>query len=44
MATVVCATKLPPAGVYQDSTGPLIVEELSRHGFVVTGPVVVPDG
>jgi molybdenum cofactor synthesis domain-containing protein len=43
-ATVVCASNRAAAGVYEDTTGPLIVEALARLGFDVTGPVVVPDG
>jgi molybdenum cofactor synthesis domain-containing protein len=43
-ATVVCASNRAAAGVYEDTTGPVIVEALTRLGFDVTGPVVVPDG
>jgi molybdenum cofactor synthesis domain-containing protein len=43
-ATVVCASNRAAAGVYEDTTGPLIVEALTDLGFEVTGPVVVPDG
>lgn len=43
-ATVVCASNRAAAGVYEDTTGPLIVDALTRLGFDVTGPVVVPDG
>jgi molybdenum cofactor synthesis domain-containing protein len=43
-ATVVCASNRAAAGVYEDSTGPLIVEALAGLGFEVTGPLVVPDG
>jgi molybdenum cofactor synthesis domain-containing protein len=43
-ATVVCASNRAAAGVYEDTTGPLIVEALTALGFEVTGPVVVPDG
>lgn len=43
-ATVVTASNRAAAGVYEDSTGPLIVEALQGLGFEVTGPVVVPDG
>ena len=43
-ATVVCASNRAAAGVYEDTTGPLIVEALQELGFDVTGPVVVPDG
>lgn len=43
-ATVVCASNRAAAGVYEDTTGPLIAEALAELGFEVTGPVVVPDG
>jgi molybdenum cofactor synthesis domain-containing protein len=43
-ATVVTASNRAAAGVYEDTTGPLIVEALKDLGFDVTGPVVVPDG
>ena len=41
---MVCASNRAAAGVYEDTTGPLIVEALTALGFEVTGPVVVPDG
>ena len=41
---MVCASNRAAAGVYEDTTGPLIVEALAELGFEVTGPVVVPDG
>jgi molybdenum cofactor synthesis domain-containing protein len=43
-ATVVCASNRAASGVYEDTTGPLIVDALTELGFAVTGPVVVPDG
>lgn len=43
-ATVVTASNRAAAGVYEDTTGPLIVSALEGVGFDVTGPVVVPDG
>jgi molybdenum cofactor synthesis domain-containing protein len=43
-ATVISASNRAAAGVYEDTTGPLIVEALEGLGFEVTGPVVVPDG
>ena len=43
-ATVVCASNRAAAGVYEDTTGPVIVEALTNLGFEVSGPVVVPDG
>ncbi|MDQ6641467.1 MAG: MogA/MoaB family molybdenum cofactor biosynthesis protein [Actinomycetota bacterium] len=44
LATVVVASNRAAAGVYDDTTGPLIVEALTELGFEVTGPVVVSDG
>ena len=43
-ATVVVASNRAAAGVYEDTTGPLIVAALRDLGFVVEGPHVVPDG
>lgn len=43
-ATVVTASNRAAAGVYEDTTGPMIVTTLQELGFEVTGPVVVPDG
>jgi molybdenum cofactor synthesis domain-containing protein len=43
-ATVICASNRAAAGVYEDTTGPLIVEALTALGFEVAGPLVVPDG
>lgn len=43
-AQVVVASNRAAAGVYDDTTGPLIVDFLRELGFVVTAPVVVPDG
>jgi len=43
-ATVICASNRAAAGVYEDTTGPLIVEALVAAGYEVTGPVVVRDG
>ena len=43
-ATVICASNRAAAGVYEDTTGPLIAAALEEAGFEVTGPVVVPDG
>ncbi len=38
------ASNRAAAGVYEDTTGPMIVAALQEIGFEVTGPVVVPDG
>jgi molybdenum cofactor synthesis domain-containing protein len=43
-ALVVTASNRAAGGVYEDLGGPLIVTGLSRVGFEVDGPVVVPDG
>jgi molybdenum cofactor synthesis domain-containing protein len=43
-ARVVTASNRAAAGVYEDRTGPLIVDWLLGRGFAVPAPVVVPDG
>lgn len=43
-AVVVVASNRAAAGVYADTTGPLIVTALAEAGFTVGDPVVVPDG
>jgi molybdenum cofactor synthesis domain-containing protein len=43
-AAVVVASNRAAAGVYEDTTGPLIVEALVAEGFSVEPLVVVPDG
>ena len=43
-AAVVVASNRAAAGVYDDTTGPLIVEALRDLGFEVGDPVVCPDG
>ena len=43
-AVVVVASNRAAAGVYDDTTGPLIVEALRSWGFSVGDPVVRPDG
>ncbi|MER6104563.1 MogA/MoaB family molybdenum cofactor biosynthesis protein [Streptomyces sp. NPDC001832] len=43
-ALVVTASNRAAAGVYADKGGPLIAEALTRLGFAVDGPQVVPDG
>ena len=43
-AAVVVASNRAAAGVYDDTTGPLIVEALRAAGWVVGDPVVRPDG
>jgi molybdenum cofactor synthesis domain-containing protein len=43
-ARVVVASNRAAAGVYADTSGPLIVERLAGLGCAVDEPVVVPDG
>jgi len=43
-ATVVVASNRAAAGVYDDTTGPLIVDALRGLGFDVADAVVCPDG
>lgn len=43
-AEVVVASNRAAAGVYEDTTGPLITDFLRELGFAVDAPVVVPDG
>jgi molybdenum cofactor synthesis domain-containing protein len=41
---VVSVSNRASAGVYEDRTGPVLVEGLAGLGFEVDGPLVVPDG
>ena len=43
-AAVVVASNRAAAGVYDDATGPLLVDFLISLGFTCAAPVVVPDG
>ena len=43
-ALVVSVSNRASAGVYEDRTGPVLVEGLEGLGFEVDGPRVVPDG
>ena len=43
-ALVVSISNRAAAGVYSDTTGPLIAERLTAWGFDTDGPQVVPDG
>lgn len=43
-AEVVVASNRAAAGVYEDTTGPVLVAFLTELGFAVGAPVVVPDG
>ena len=43
-AAVVVASNRAATGVYEDTTGPLIVAALRDAGFAVGEPAVVPDG
>jgi len=41
---VIVASGRAASGVYDDTTGPLLVDALSSWGFDTPAPVVVPDG
>ena len=43
-ATVIVASNRAAAGVYDDTTGPLLVDFLTGLGFSCEQPTVVPDG
>ena len=43
-ARIIIASTRASAGVYEDRTGPVIVDWLTERGYDVTPPVVVPDG
>jgi molybdenum cofactor synthesis domain-containing protein len=43
-AAVVVASNRAAAGVYDDTTGPVLVDFLTRLGFTCDRPIVVPDG
>jgi molybdenum cofactor synthesis domain-containing protein len=43
-AEVVVASNRAAAGIYEDTTGPVIVDFLTELGFVTETPLVVPDG
>lgn len=43
-ARVISVSNRASAGVYDDTTGPLIASRLGELGFAVEGPAVVPDG
>lgn len=43
-ALVIVASNRAAAGVYADTSGPLLVDGLRELGCVVEAPVVVPDG
>jgi molybdenum cofactor synthesis domain-containing protein len=43
-ALVVTVSNRAAAGIYEDTTGPLIAERLAAWGFTVDGPTVIPDG
>jgi len=43
-ALAVTVSNRAAAGVYADTTGPLLVEALAALGFAADGPRVVPDG
>lgn len=43
-ALVVSVSNRAAAGIYEDRTGPVLVDGLTALGFAVDGPLVVPDG
>lgn len=43
-ARVIIASTRAAAGVYDDRTGPVIVDWLAERGYAVAAPAVVPDG
>jgi molybdenum cofactor synthesis domain-containing protein len=43
-ARVIVASNRAAAGVYEDRSGPILVEGLQTLGYDVAGPIVVPDG
>ena len=43
-AAVVVASNRAASGVYEDTTGPVIVDWLVEQGFACAAPAVVPDG
>ncbi|MBW9206951.1 MogA/MoaB family molybdenum cofactor biosynthesis protein [Mumia sp. zg.B53] len=43
-ALVITCSNRAAAGVYEDTTGPMIVQALREWGFDVDEPLVVPDG
>src|SRR3954454_3137212 len=43
-ARVIIASTRAAAGVYEDRTGPVIIEWLTQPGYAVSPPVVVSDG
>ncbi len=43
-AVVIVASNRAAAGVYDDTSGPVIADHLTGLGYQVEGPVVVPDG
>ena len=43
-ALVITVSTRAALGEYEDVSGPLLVESLATLGFVVSGPLVVPDG
>jgi molybdenum cofactor synthesis domain-containing protein len=43
-ALAVTVSNRASAGVYEDTSGPVLVSRLGELGFAVDGPVVIPDG
>jgi molybdenum cofactor synthesis domain-containing protein len=42
--TIIVASNRAAAGIYEDTSGPILVDGLTTLGHQVDGPVVVPDG
>lgn len=43
-ALAVTVSNRASAGVYEDTSGPVLVSRLEELGFSVSGPLVIPDG
>ncbi len=43
-AVVITASNRAAAGVYEDTSGPVVADGLGELGYRVLGPIVVPDG
>lgn len=43
-ALVISVSNRAAAGIYSDTTGPLIADRLTEWGFETDGPQIVPDG
>lgn len=43
-ALVITISTRAAKGIWEDTSGPLIVEKLKKVGFTVEGPIVITDG